>query len=139
LQALHILEKFADVQSQSKDLKEGRPHEPEPETLAELEESLDTFQSLWKAEVDRVSKRAGLESMSAAEQAELDMALRTCDHKLRLAVTAASRKVRRLLVVSLVVSYRDRYRGMPCSLRKKQQRNVRDGSGCTNWRSAWVS
>ena len=80
--------------AQTAELESGKPHDAEADTLAELQDALDAAQKLWTTLSERVSKRAGSEALTSGESAEFDTAVRTCEHKLRLALTAAQRKVR---------------------------------------------
>ncbi len=102
LQALPQLQRLEALLEQVSELESGKPYDPEADTFAELMESVTSMQSLWAALSERVTKRAGTEGLTTAESAELDMAVRSCEHKLRLAITAASRKVRVVCINGLV-------------------------------------
>ena len=93
MQALTQLQKFETLLDQVNELESGKPHDPEADTFAELNESIASMHALWASLSEKVSRRAGTEGLTSAESAELDMAVRSCEHKLRLAITAASRKV----------------------------------------------
>ena len=93
-QALPQLIRLDDIVRQFVELEAGRPHDPEPDTCGEARECVEATQALWGTLVETVTKRAGQQALSPAEAAEFEMAVHTAEHKLRLALTAASRKVR---------------------------------------------